>query len=46
MTHMGEKEHENWFWGENLRERCNFEYLDLDTGIVLKQILKKSVGRT
>jgi hypothetical protein len=34
------------FWGENLRERCNFENLDLYTEIVLKQILKKSVGRT
>jgi len=27
------------FGGENLRERCNFENLDLDAGIVLKQIL-------
>jgi len=34
------------FGRENLRERFNFENLDLDTGIVVKQILQKSVGRT
>jgi hypothetical protein len=41
MTHM-----RTGFWGEPLRKRCNFENLDLDTGIVLKQILKKSFART
>jgi hypothetical protein len=46
MCHVwGEKMCIRGFWWENLRERNDLEDLGVDGGVILKCIVKKSVGR-